>query len=855
MSEVTALDNRLRFDELAPDAGLVFSAAVGPDLLRPASAGKFLRAGERKFWIKGVTYGTFRGEDEAGGYPPPDVVGADFDSMRAAGINTVRTYTVPPRWLLDLAQSNELRLMIGLPWEQHIAFLDEAGRAESIVERVRAGVRSCAGHPAVFCYAVGNEIPASIVRWHGRRRTEAFIRRLYDTVKAEDPGGLVTYVNYPTTEYLQLPFLDIVCFNVYLENEEKLAAYLARLQNIAGERPLVLAELGLDSRRNGLAAQASSLEWQLRTVFSAGCAGAFVFGWTDEWFRGGHDIEDWDFGLTTRDRRAKPALLAVKSAYAAVPFDPSIQWPRVSVVVCSYNGARTIRDTLEGLKALDYDDYEVIVVDDGSTDATAAVAREYGVRVISTENCGLSSARNTGWQAATGEIVAYIDDDAYPDTHWLKYLAYTFLTTSHAAVGGPNIAPPGDGMVADCVANAPGGPVHVLLSDTIAEHIPGCNMAFRRCALAEIGGFDPRFRAAGDDVDICWRLMDTGATIGFHAGAMDWHHRRNCMKLYWRQQIGYGKAEALLEEKWPENYNAIGHFTWGGRLYGRGFTMPIPLQASRIYGGVWGTAAYQSLYRPGSATLLELPLMPEWFFVLAGLALLSLIGFVWAPLMLALPLLLLAAAAPLAQAALAATSARYPTPARDGKEGAKRWLITFSMHLMQPAARLTGRLSHGLTPWRRRGNGARIVPLQSRQTIWSEEWAALETWIERLETAARGTGAVVFRGGDFDRWDLHLRGGLFGATRVIVAAEEHGAGKQLVRARAMPHVQGLAYYMIAVLGILGVFAAADGAALAGVALLTMAAVLGGFAVRDCMVSAHAWAQAIAVAGARDAPKT
>lgn len=386
MSEVTALENRLRFDELAPEGGLVVPADVSADLLRPASAGKFLRAGDLKLWIKGVTYGTFRGEDEAGGYPPPDAVEADFDSMRAAGINTVRTYTVPPRWLLDLAQRRGLRLMIGLPWEQHIAFLDQAGRSEGIVERVRAGVRSCAGHHAVFCYAVGNEIPASIVRWHGRRRIEAFIRRLYDSVKAEDPGALVTYVNYPTTEYLQLPFLDIVCFNVYLENEEKLAGYLARLQNIAGERPLVLAEIGLDSRRNGLAAQASSLEWQLRTVFAAGCAGAFVFGWTDEWFRGGHDIEDWDFGLTTRDRKAKPALLAVKSAYAAVPFDPAIQWPRVSVVVCSYNGARTIRDTLDGLKALDYPDYEVIVVDDGSTDATPAIAREYGVKIISTEN-------------------------------------------------------------------------------------------------------------------------------------------------------------------------------------------------------------------------------------------------------------------------------------------------------------------------------------------------------------------------------------------------------------------------------------------------------------------------------------
>src|SRR5207245_3889009 len=78
------------------------------------------------------------------------------------------------------------------------------------------------------------------------------------------------------------------------------------------------------------------------------------------------------------------------------------------------------------------------------------------------------------------------------------------------ARGGPNIPPPGDGAVADCVANAPAGPAHVLLSDREAEHIPGCNMAFRREALRAIGGFDPRFRTAGDDVDVCWQLQQRG---------------------------------------------------------------------------------------------------------------------------------------------------------------------------------------------------------------------------------------------------------------------------------------------------------------------------------------------------------
>ena len=95
---------------------------------------------------------------------------------------------------------------------------------------------------------------------------------MYGIVKDEDPRGLVTYVNYPTTEYLQLPFLDLLCFNVYLETRESLSAYLARLQNIAGDKPLLMSELGLDALRNGEAAQAAALDWQIRTSFHRGCA-------------------------------------------------------------------------------------------------------------------------------------------------------------------------------------------------------------------------------------------------------------------------------------------------------------------------------------------------------------------------------------------------------------------------------------------------------------------------------------------------------------------------------------------------------------------------------------------------------
>src|SRR2546421_886221 len=263
-----------------------------------------------------------------------------------------------------------------------------------------------------------------------------------------------------------------------------------------------------------------------------------------------------------------------------------------------------------------------------------------------------------GWKQPWGEIVAYLDDDAYPDPPGLHYLAATFLTSEHVGVGGPNIAPPGDGPIAACVANAPGNPLHVMLSDREAEHIPGCNMAFRKEALEAVGGFDPRYRVAGDDVDVCWRLQQCGWTLGFSPAAMVWHHRRNSVRAYWKQQRGYGAAEALLEQKWPEKYNALGHLTWVGRLYGSGSTKPLPAR-HRIYQGLWGSAPFQSLYQPEAGPLRALPLMPEWYLVLLLLAALSALGGLWSPLLLAVPLLVLAVVASLLQAAVRAAHASF----------------------------------------------------------------------------------------------------------------------------------------------------------------------------------------------------
>jgi glycosyltransferase involved in cell wall biosynthesis len=769
---------------------------VRPPAARPRVDGKFFAIGDERLWVRGVTYGTFAPDAAGLRFGSRDQVRRDFEAMAEHGFNVVRTYTAPPVWVLEEADRYGLHVMAGLAWEQHIAFLDERGRVAAIEARVREQAAACAGHPALLCFAVGNEIPTPIVRWHGRRRMERLIEHLCEAVRDEDPSALLTYVNYPSTEYLRLPFLDFFSFNVYLDMAEKVSAYLGRLQNLAGEKPLLLAEVGVDSRSESTTGQARQLASQLEVAANAGAAGACVFAWTDEWHRGDDGVLDWDFGLTTRTRHPKPSLRAVGETFSRT-YPPPCGSELVSVIVCTRNGARTLRRCLEGIAELRYPRYEVIVVDDGSTDVSAAIAAEFDVRLISIEPSGLSAARNVGLAAARGEIVVYLDDDAWPDPDWLRFLVLAFRTSDHAAIGGPNLPPADDGPVATCVANSPGGPTHVLLSDSEAEHIPGCNMAFRRHALECIGGFDPQFLTAGDDVDICWRLQDAGETLGFHAAAVVWHRRRDSLRAYWRQQVGYGRAEALLERKWPHRYNRRGHPTWAGHLYDR--ASQRVLRPVRIYHGVWGTGAFQPEDAPQRTAVATLVTSPDWYLVLATLIGASLLALVL-PLLLWLVLCTLAACAvTLFHATAAAWQAERSDAESHGRRG-RLVALTALLHLIQPAARLVGRLMNGLAPWRRSPGIGMVIPLHRCRSRWHEAWVHPQDRVRAIEQAIQHAGGRVTRGGPYDRWDFEFLGGIAGAARLLIVVEEHGRGRQLVRCRVWPRVAGIMPWLASGLG-------------------------------------------------------
>jgi GT2 family glycosyltransferase len=477
-----------------------------------------------------------------------------------------------------------------VPWAQHLAFLDDRRSSQEIRRNVADAVRALGNHPAVLLFALGNEIPPGVVRWHGRRRIERFLRELYDESKAASPDSLFAYVNYPPTEYLDLECYDVCAFNVYLHQKEQLRSYLARLQHIAGQKPLLLAEAGADSIRQGEDGQASLTAMQLRAAFEEGLCGAIAFSWTDEWWRGGSAISDWAFGLLDAERRPKRALAAAAQVFEAAPFDDEQRrvWPSVSVVVCAHNAADTIEECLQALEQLRYPNLELIVVDDGSRDATPDIVRAHpSVRLVEILHSGLSVARNAGLAHASGEVVAYTDADVRVDPDWLAYLVQPFMSSDVIGAGGPNIVPTDDPWMAQCVARAPGSPTCVLLDDRVAEHVPGCNMAFRRDALLAVGGFTPIFVRAGDDVDLCWRLQAQGGEIAFAPSGLVWHRHRSTFRAYWRQQVGYGEGETWLKALHPRSSPVIrpcgtGVSTANSRSFGRSFARrSIPASGAR----------------------------------------------------------------------------------------------------------------------------------------------------------------------------------------------------------------------------------------------------------------------------------
>jgi len=295
-----------------------------------------------------------------------------------------------------------------------------------------------------------------------------------------------------------------------------------------------------------------------------------------------------------------------------------------------------------------------------------------------------------------------------------------------------------------------------------------------------------------------------------------WHHRRDTIRAYLAQQRGYGEAEGLLERKWPQNYSPAGHPMWAGRLYGNGSAQYHGQRRWRVYYGTWGTNLFQSIYRPADRFLSALPLMPEYYLLLAALLGLALGGLLWPPLLVAVPLLGLAVGALLVDAALGARRASVVRRTTSTTARLRTSALVATLYILQPLARLYGRLRLGLSPFRRRGPAAGVgAPIPRTLTTWSEDWAAPEERLTEIEGHLRRSGAIARRGSEYGRWDLEVLSGPLGAVRMRMAVEEHGAGRQLMRFRSWPRPSRAGLVAALLLATLAAAAGLDGAWPAG----------------------------------------
>ena len=234
---------------------------------------------------------------------------------------------------------------------------------------------------------------------------------------------------------------------------------------------------------------------------------------------------------------------------------------QISVVIPTHNRKDLLRRCLEAVLNQDYPDYEVIVVDDGSTDGTGEmVRREFPqVRIIrQVPNRGPAAARNRGIEVATGEIVAFTDDDCVVPRDWLTRLAEGFRRYPDVAGVGGFQDPPETLIRDNPIARAE----HTRRLRRWGERafrevagsaeVPGLgtnNVAYRRDVLLEVGGFDEHFPvAAGEDADLKLRIAQAGYELLYLPIGVD-HHRTYTWKAQWQMSIRRGIGAYYFEAK------------------------------------------------------------------------------------------------------------------------------------------------------------------------------------------------------------------------------------------------------------------------------------------------------------------
>lgn len=253
--------------------------------------------------------------------------------------------------------------------------------------------------------------------------------------------------------------------------------------------------------------------------------------------------------------------------------DPIIEHhPLVSVIIPVHNRPEEIKACLMSLDHLDYpsDKLEIIVVDDASNDQTVEVIKKFNVELISLKtNHKAPFCRNLAAERAEGEILAFLDSDCVVSPSWLTELVPVFRDPEVGVVGGR----------IDSFFNTTGLDRYEQVSSSLIMgnhdkrsdkrerffYVPSCNLLARKKTFHAVNGFNPDL-VVGEDVDLCWRIQDSGKFVEFRPGGVVWHRHRNELGAFSRRRFDYGTSEPLLQKLHPDR-KKIFFFPIGGFLF------------------------------------------------------------------------------------------------------------------------------------------------------------------------------------------------------------------------------------------------------------------------------------------------
>lgn len=229
--------------------------------------------------------------------------------------------------------------------------------------------------------------------------------------------------------------------------------------------------------------------------------------------------------------------------------------PLISIIIPVKNEERTIEKCVRSLQALTYPNYEIIVVNDGSTDRTGELLRNFpAVTVITTEGVGPAAARNLAIDRAAGDYLAFTDGDCIIHPKWLNELLDHFTGDTVMGVGGNQLCPEDETPFAkdvhDFMKLISFSSDYLKTSTTVMEvkHNPTCNMMYRRKAFTMQEGFKKDLWPC-EDLEFDYRLIKAGYTLIFNPGAIVYHYRPRTLRGFWRMHFRYGRAHVKLVQK------------------------------------------------------------------------------------------------------------------------------------------------------------------------------------------------------------------------------------------------------------------------------------------------------------------